>query len=704
MFRRRFLLLVLFSLFSIAPISLRADEAANSLACYLPGNTIFFAEISDLGKLGKDAEKLGIYKIYTHPEVQKLRKVSETQDKEGRFSKAMAVLRRLHQIALKFTGRSTMRTAVSVLDFDVDESAPHLVAMLELLPDSREVIEDLLQNLPAEIDAITAFANDIPVEQLEHKVSMKPITVSDLPAWRMESGHRDLDEAYVTFFMNEDILFLSAGKEDIAPLVEFTKGRRHGALSQKEAFVKSRQVADGHITAFFDSSKIAEYADQDEEAARFASAVKNVAVAVSLDGEYVHEKTVVWSPMIQQLPVLASMKGLRVAQDMARIAPADAFAYIGLTLPDRKAIAALLAQTEDFADFELMVQQAAQLSVFNDVLPAFGTQMAGYFKAQGTLMDFIVAFELVNPDVITQFLDSISAVPYYGNIQRSETGGKVYYHLRNLPGFLQVSLTVDSQYLYAGPIISHKAASKRLLEETLAASPEFNEAVGDFFQTGANALMYINTKLSSDYGLGFLKLMLGIVLNMPDFSTITPMLKPTVLAARFFEDRIEAESRGTIGPVSISPVLAAVAVPSLMSPRKNSNVAAALATCKNFASASVDFATTTAEQTYWENGTVDFGNYFSHVSVKGGYSFRYFSDDLNANGKHEATRFIYLAVPISRSVGQTAFYTDETCQIWRADVMDKNTFELLKDLKVEEINWDADDNRLQMLGVEFERL
>ncbi len=116
--------------------------------------------------------------------------------------------------------------------------------------------------------------------------------------------------------------------------------------------------------------------------------------------------------------------------------------------------------------------------------------------------------------------------------------------------------------------------------------------------------------------------------------------------------------------VAIIAIIAAIAIPSLLESRRASNESAALATVRNFSSAAVSFSQSSEENYYWEDATADFGNFFSHKGTKGGYNFAYRSNDDDGDGNDEATKFVYLAYPVSTSTGRKAYYVDEMNFVW----------------------------------------
>ncbi len=163
--------------------------------------------------------------------------------------------------------------------------------------------------------------------------------------------------------------------------------------------------------------------------------------------------------------------------------------------------------------------------------------------------------------------------------------------------------------------------------------------------------------------------------------------------------------------VAIIAIIAAIAIPSLLESRRASNESAALATVRNFSSAAVSYSQSSEENYYWANGTTDFGNYFSHKDTKGGYNFKYFSN----SATDTATKFIYLAYPVSTSTGRKAYYVDEMNFIWEGkhddgsgNTSDLNSADItnLDGVTQGSINWGADakDPRIDNVSnVIFER-
>lgn len=118
--------------------------------------------------------------------------------------------------------------------------------------------------------------------------------------------------------------------------------------------------------------------------------------------------------------------------------------------------------------------------------------------------------------------------------------------------------------------------------------------------------------------------------------------------------------------VAIIAIIAAIAIPSLLNARRTSNENSAMAGVKSFGTAAVDYSNTTPQNYYWRSGAnaaADFAPYYSFVTPKGGYIFKYFSNSTDA-ATNNATRFAFLAYPVSSSSGRKAYIVDESQAIF----------------------------------------
>lgn len=147
--------------------------------------------------------------------------------------------------------------------------------------------------------------------------------------------------------------------------------------------------------------------------------------------------------------------------------------------------------------------------------------------------------------------------------------------------------------------------------------------------------------------------------------------------------------------VAIIAIIAAIAIPSMLSARRSSNQAAATQTLNSFYKGATSFSVSLPSGQYWENGTVDFGQHFSHVSPKAGYKFTYYSNDTNGDSVHEASRYIYLAIPVSSSSGRYAYYCTEHHSIFKSALLTQADVDTLNAIGIGDIDFDASiENRV----------
>ncbi len=116
--------------------------------------------------------------------------------------------------------------------------------------------------------------------------------------------------------------------------------------------------------------------------------------------------------------------------------------------------------------------------------------------------------------------------------------------------------------------------------------------------------------------------------------------------------------------VAIIGVLASIAIPGILTARRTANESAAFGAVRNFVVSATSFAATNDEQTYFNDDTTDFRPFFAHISPKGGYAFDYQSNETVGN----ASKFIYVAIPLNENNGANAFYGDERNQLFKGEI------------------------------------
>ena len=159
--------------------------------------------------------------------------------------------------------------------------------------------------------------------------------------------------------------------------------------------------------------------------------------------------------------------------------------------------------------------------------------------------------------------------------------------------------------------------------------------------------------------------------------------------------------------IAIISIIAAIAIPGILSARRSSNSAAAIGNLKSFTTSMTTFAQNSSGQGYPKTAA-EFGDYYSHIEIKGGYKYSYYSNaeqetyEATFNDRHirnimnffvflfpcmgiqliimpkeegngnnyEVSRFAYLAVPTSMNNGLKAFFVDETGRIYERVIID----------------------------------
>ncbi|NUM32916.1 MAG: prepilin-type N-terminal cleavage/methylation domain-containing protein [Candidatus Brocadiae bacterium] len=114
--------------------------------------------------------------------------------------------------------------------------------------------------------------------------------------------------------------------------------------------------------------------------------------------------------------------------------------------------------------------------------------------------------------------------------------------------------------------------------------------------------------------------------------------------------------------IAIIALIAAVAIPGLLSSKRASNATAAFANLKSFSTSMSAYIEKQSDQSYPEE-IDNIGDYYTHLPKKGGYNYYYLSD---------VTRFIYYAYPDSLSNGTKIFFVDESSHLFEAGVDTEN--------------------------------
>jgi prepilin-type N-terminal cleavage/methylation domain-containing protein len=143
--------------------------------------------------------------------------------------------------------------------------------------------------------------------------------------------------------------------------------------------------------------------------------------------------------------------------------------------------------------------------------------------------------------------------------------------------------------------------------------------------------------------------------------------------------------------IAIIAIIAAIAIPGILSARRSANSGSAMGNLKSFSTAMATFAQDDSEQKY-PAATSNFGDYYSHVSPKGGYKYIYVTND-------NKSRFVYLAAPTSINNGTKVFFVDESNRIYETVV---TTDSQINELSTDDIDPDkVSGNQASVTGANW---
>ena len=145
--------------------------------------------------------------------------------------------------------------------------------------------------------------------------------------------------------------------------------------------------------------------------------------------------------------------------------------------------------------------------------------------------------------------------------------------------------------------------------------------------------------------------------------------------------------------ISIIAIIAAIAIPGILSARRAANAGAALGNLKSFATAMATYCQDDAAQNYPKTIT-NFGDYYSHIATKSGYQYSYYTNNVATN---PFSKFIYFTTPTSMNNGIKIFFIDESNRIFEHTV----TAEI--DCRINVVpNWDGTNANEKVKGFNWQ--
>ncbi|MFA4987085.1 MAG: hypothetical protein WC712_10905 [Candidatus Brocadiia bacterium] len=724
MFRRTFAIALLTAVFCCTLSIPKADEPpADSLAKFLPADTILYVDVPDLMATGARAKEAAISRLMEEGDLMKTinealdNALAEEDNPPVNFAKVSELWEALGpRLQTCLTGRAAL--TIPAIQGDM----PVLLVAFKVADGKDKDAEALLREFTAKFVETVLPPDAATIEESEYKgarllgILDKKNPHDDEVPWSCVSG---------------GYILVALGRSAMNWMLDALANPPAENLLGAPAFRKSYAAVKGvdlHLYFSF-GSLLRNFEDfrsdmTHEMGPDAVACLENATVSYGMTlNKLAVEDELCASLDGKQWPFpidLFSDTACRAAA--AKLFPEDTSGIVCVSLDASK-----LLRLRPFGDGVDSLAQAG-IDVEGGLVPLLGPEVALGVIARGSIPTGMIAVELKDAKAAKDWFTNLTAVEAeWFNDPVEVAGGTLFSYKARKRDFLDLprelrplAFGVMDGWLLYGPVVTVKnqMASKAT---SLAENADFTAAVPPMLQRQPQVLAFVNFRSIVKYYYPLLVAQIQqegeegnrIAMALPTPDRVEELAIPMVLAAAIKPDSASVFASGPGGFSASGPLIAAIAIPNMIGARRTSNVYAAMATCKAFGSCAVAFSQTRATQDYWGSGTTDFAPFFTHVTPKGGYKYRYFSNS-SAPDVHDATKFIYLAIPLSTSSGLQAFYIDESQVIFGAASEDGFN-QLLTPEQITALNayidkveaepvWERDDNtRIEVPGVTWVR-
>ncbi|MDZ7817060.1 MAG: hypothetical protein U5N86_14080 [Planctomycetota bacterium] len=406
--------------------------------------------------------------------------------------------------------------------------------------------------------------------------------------------------------------------------------------------------------------------------------------ALDTEGEDITDSFRLVSKSLAEHDICRQVRGQDASHSGAKFVPEQYHAYLAANIPSLSSIFGDDGEDAGAAPprgSKRLYGQMLGISITDTLFNQVGSEVKHLLPEDRGIMshEILAIAPLKDPELVKQTLDDIAIIPAKKIISRSELpDGSVIYSLSTgeMNQILPMAFAIRDGHLIMGTIYAVKPALKRSMEDSLAATEEFADLKARHAQFSPNLLLGLNMPKIASVGYPLWKMQYirmiarednPEIIMFPPVDALAKHMRLTSLAARITEDGYAANSRGML-PVSLLQMMAGQLFMAFSAQRVIEQPLGrddpVLLRVLNFHVAAVDFSYAQDEKSYWESENKDFGEYFDHQDNIEGYSFFYFSDDTNLDGKHEAKHFIYLAVPEPINFPVNAYAVDETGHLY----------------------------------------
>ncbi|GAB4150158.1 MAG: hypothetical protein Kow00107_00630 [Planctomycetota bacterium] len=530
MFRKTSILAVLIGLvlFMSVATSPTADELpADSFAKYMPADTLMFCEFKDVKASLERADQLAIVRMFTDPEIKdfvnEIVKLMEREAGDEAAVEGKGIVDKGKEYSELMKQAFTGRIAIALTSVNPEKKEFKAIMLAAMTPESKPKFDELLSKAFADMEA----KGETPPQVVE-------MTIEDTAVRAYKEKDDTPDNETVYLALTDEYMAVTAGK---ASMEDFLRGRKtpiNNPLSANPKFLKSYKAVRSQELFWYADYKayvkmIQPIMDMTAAGNPIANNIFNatsgildcMAGGLSFDGLKTVDEMVVFLGETK-LKYIESMKGKRNSMKTAALMPKNSMVYGSVVLDMSAVYDDLLAMLgpaveEQIKEYENMLM----MSFRDELMPAFGEEIGGYFTFANMTPEFLLAIELKQPEVVEKALGSIEGIMPELPIEKRQFQGSTIRVIQQ-PGMgMEIGVAIKDNWLMIGLLPSLQGAMTRA-DANLTNNPDFIEGMKDSAGLPANSVVFIDLKslmgLGYDYGMMFAQTLLA---QYPEFDPAT---------------------------------------------------------------------------------------------------------------------------------------------------------------------------------------
>ncbi|MFA4987088.1 MAG: hypothetical protein WC712_10920 [Candidatus Brocadiia bacterium] len=723
MTRRLFATALLTAVFCCTLSVPRADEPpADSLAKYLPAETLMYVEAGDIGSTLARVGKTAVAKLMAEGDLWKM--VCErltaalpfAETPEVDFGKIATLFVGLEpQMSSAFTGQAEISLP------EAPDGVPLLLAAFRVAEGKDAEANAIIKEIASRLSDGVLPECRLVVEKADYRGTtiLGILDVED-----------PQDEAGSWFCVSGGFALVSFGKSAMCWILDKIAAPPAENLLNLAAFRENyASVASKDIRGYFSCASMM----RKEEG--FRAFIGNLVGrentqcfenATFLDGMSFNELAIEDELLVSlggkqwPFPVDTFPSDAPCLAASAALFPADTACYICANISPVR-ILELISRAGAKGGIDDLKQKG--IDIEGGLIPLLGNEVALGIVARSGIPTGMIAVQLKDTPAALQWFKSLVMAENEALGDPMEYGGATLFPYRpQVRDFLDLpreigtmAFAVKEGWLLYGPVLT----LKNQLTSKAAGLPEnadFASTIPPMLKRKPQIVAFANLRsITEQYYLLLVNGIAGagdkgeeIAAAMPSQDRVKELAIPIAACASVASDGCRLFSSGSEAITAISQLMLVIIAGNVTDFRYRTRhhppiEVAPMQVCKSFGSAAVAYSQTKATQDYWGSGTTDFTPHFMHISPKGGYKFQYFSNS-SAPNVHDATKFVYLACPETLGPNEKALYIDESQCIYESSGLTEGQQQALLALKNDGVKWAIDDQtRLDIPGVSWVR-